>query len=369
MNRTVNDHDRHFAPIRRRTLLALSALPLIGMPARAAPVLKAGFVYPGPARDSGASASHDLARQAVEQAVGARVKTTVVENVPEGAAAEPVIRKLAASGHKLIFATAYGYMSPTEKVARDFPKVIFEQAYGNREEDNLGNYEARMHEGAYLMGVLAARMTRSNILGMVGAVPLPDVIRNINAFALGAQSVNPKIRTRVVWAHTRYDPVKERQAAENLLSQGVDVLGQTTESPAPLQAAQQRGRYALGWGSDMARFAPRAHLTATISDWSEFYVKTAQAVLNGAWRRRDFDGGLKQDMVRLAPLNRAVPPDVAALIEERRKMLLSYHIRVFAGPLRDQDGHVRVSINANLRARELMGMNWFVHGVDGAIPR
>lgn len=365
MTKTVNEPEL----IIRRKLLALSALPLVGMPAHAAPVLKVGFVYPGPVGDSGSTFAHDRGRRAMEAALGGRVKTTYVENVPEGAAAEPVIRKLAADGNKLIFTTSYGYMSPTEKVARAFPKVVFEQANGNREEANLGNYEARMYEGAYLMGVVAGRMTRTNVLGMVASMPNPEVIRNINAFTLGAQSVNPKIRTKVTWVNAWYDPVKERQAAESLIAQKADILAQTTESPAPLQVAQQRGKFGFGWGSDMSRFAPRAQLLAATIDWSELYTDTAKAVLNGAWRRRDRDGGLKQDMVHISALNRVLPADVVALLDERRKQILSYAVRVFAGPLRDQDGHVRVSINANLRARELMGMNWFVQGVDGVIPR
>jgi simple sugar transport system substrate-binding protein len=357
------------AMLKRRRLLALPALPLIGVPAHAARAMKVAFVYVGPVADGGWTLVHDLGRKEMEQALAGRIRSTFVENVPEGGEAERVLRQLAKDGNRLIFATSAGYAKAIDKVAQEFPKVMFEHAGGIRKGPNLGSYEIRTWEGAYLLGVLAGRMTRTNVLGMVASYPVPETIRTINAFTLGAQSSNPRIRTRVAWANSWHDPARERQAAESLIAQGADVLGQTTHSLAPLQVAQQRGKFGFGWGADMSRLAPRAHLSASINYWGEYYTDTAKAVLNGAWRPRDFDGGLRQDMVRLAPLNRAVPPQVAALFEERIKQIKSYAVRPFAGPLRDQDGHVRVSIGSNLLQRELMGLNWLVQGVEGTIPR
>lgn len=359
----------HPPTITRRKLLALSTLPFLGAPAAAAGAMKVAFVYVGPAAGAGWSFAHDQGRRAMEAALAGKVKSTFVENVPEGPDAEPVIRQLAADGNRLIFTTSSGYMSATEKVAAAFPRVIFENANGYKKAANMGNYETRMYEGAYLLGVVAGRMTRTNVVGMVGSVPVPDVIRNINAFALGAQSVNRKIRTKVAWVGAWHDPAREGQAAESLIAQGADILSQTTESPAPLQVAQRRGKFGFGWNADMARFAPKAQLVACTTHWDEYYADTARAVLNGAWKPREFKGGLKGEMIRFTSLNWAAPADLTALLDERRKQILSYAVRPFAGPLRDQDGHVRVSIGANMPARELIGLNWFVQGVEGTIPR
>ena len=230
--------------MKRRPLFALIFVAALSssFTAHAAEPLKVGFVYVGPVGDAGWTYAHDQGRRDMEKALGAQVKTTYVESVPEGADAERVIRKLAADGHKLIFTTSFGYMNPTEKVARAFPKTVFEHATGFKTAKNMGNYESRMYEGAYLLGVVAGRMTKTNTLGIVASFPIPEVIRNINAFTLGAQSVSPKIKTKVVWVNSWYDPARERQAAETLIAQGADVLSQNTDSPATLQVAQEKGK-------------------------------------------------------------------------------------------------------------------------------
>ena len=209
------------------TTLAAASLLAVSTPLRAAEPLKVGFVYVGPIGDAGWTYAHDQGRLALEKALGAQVKTTYVESVPEGADSERVIRKLATEGNKLIFTTSFGYMNPTEKVAKAFPNVIFEHATGYKTAKNMGNYEARFYEGAYLLGVVAGKMTKKNSLGIVASFPIPEVLRNINAFTLGAQSVNPAIKTKVIWVNSWYDPAKERQAAETMIAQGVDILGQT----------------------------------------------------------------------------------------------------------------------------------------------
>jgi len=350
------------------TLTAASLLCFTGL-VRAEEPLKIGFVYVGPIGDAGWTYAHDQGRLAMEKALGAKVKTTYVENVPEGADAERVIRKLATEGNKLIFTTSFGYMNPTEKVAKLFPNVVFEHATGYKTGKNLGIYESRFYEGAYLLGVIAGKMTKSNILGVVASFPIPEVIRNINAFTLGAQSMNPAIKTKVIWVNSWYDPAKERQAAETLVAQGVDVMSQNTDSPATLQVAQEKGVYAFGWDSDMVKFAPKAHLTANTNDWGGFYTDTAKAVLAGTWKSGEVRGGLKEGMVKMSPLNPVVPAEVAKAFEEKKKAMAEGKFYPFQGPLKDQSGAIKVAAGAVMPLKELLSMNFYVQGVEGSVPK
>ena len=358
----------------RRKLIALAALAVsLGLsataPARADEPLKVGFIYVGPVGDAGWTYAHDQGRLEMEKNLGAKVKTTFVESVPEGADAERVIRKLAADGNKLIFTTSFGYMNPTEKVAKAFPNVVFEHATGFKTGKNMGVYESRLYEGAYLNGVLAGKMTKSNTLGVVASFPIPEVIRNINAFTLGAQSVNPAIKTKVIWVNSWYDPAKERQAAETLIAQGADVLNQNTDSPATLQVAQEKGKYAFGWDSDMLKFAPKAHLTAATNHWGDFYTETAKAVIAGTWKTGEVRGGLKEGMVRMSPLNPAVPAAAAKAYEEKKAAIASGRFTPFQGPVKDQSGAVKIAAGATMPLKELLSLNWYVQGVEGSIPR
>ncbi|MGH8447331.1 MAG: BMP family ABC transporter substrate-binding protein, partial [Solimonas sp.] len=284
--------------LRRHLVAALALFAACGT-AVAAP-LKVAFVYIGPVGDAGWTYAHEQGRLALEKALPGQVKTSYVESVPEGADAERVIRQLAADGNQLIFTTSFGYMEATLKVARMFPKTVFMHATGYKTAKNVGVYEARMYEGAYLLGVLAGGMSKSNTLGYVASFPIPEVIRNIDAYTLGAQSVNPKIKTKVIWVNTWYDPGKERQAAETLIAQGADALCQNTDSPATLQVAQQKGVYACGWDSDMARFAPKAQIAAGVADWGPFYIKTAREVIAGSWKSGDSKWGVAEGMVQIA---------------------------------------------------------------------
>ena len=357
----------------RRHLLALPlALGLCALPAlhvQAAEPLKVAFVYVGPVGDAGWTYAHEQGRLEMEKNLAGQVKSTFVESVPEGADAERVIRKLATDGNKLIFTTSFGYMNPTEKVSKAFPKVVFMHATGFKMGKNLGNYETRQFEGAYLDGVVAGKMTKSNTLGVVASFPIPEVIRNINAFTLGAQSVNPAVKTRVVWVNSWYDPAKERQAAETLIAQGADVLGQNTDSPATLQVAQEKGKYGFGWDSDMSKFAPKAHLTAATNHWGGFYTDTAKAVLAGTWKPAEVKGGIKEDMVRMSPLNSVVPADAAKAFEAKKKAIADGSFHPFQGPLKDQEGKVRLAAGATLSQKELTSLNWYVQGVEGSIPK
>ncbi|MYM95763.1 BMP family ABC transporter substrate-binding protein [Duganella vulcania] len=359
--------------INRRKVLAVAALAAatIGMSASvfAAEPLKIGFVYVGPVGDAGWTYAHDQARLAMEKELGAKVKTTYVENVPEGADAERVIRKLVAEGNKLIFTTSFGYMNPTEKVAKTTPGVVFMHATGFKTGKNLGTYESRLYEGAYLNGVIAGKMTKSKTLGFIASFPVPEVIRNINAFTLGAQSVNPGVKTKVIWVNSWYDPAKERQAAETLVAQGADVMAQNTDSPATLQVAQEKGVYAFGWDSDMSKFAPKAHLTAATNNWAPYYIETAKAVIAGTWKTGEYRGGMKEGMVKMSALNAVVPADAAKAFEEKKAALTAGTFAPFTGPIKDQSGVIKYAAGVAAPVKDLLSMNFYVQGVEGSIPK
>lgn len=332
--------------------------------------LKAAFVYIGPVGDGGWTYQHDLGRQAMEKAMAGKVKTSFVENVPETADAERVIRQLAAGGTQLIFTTSFGYMDPTMKVAKLFPKVRFEHATGYKTAPNVSVYQSRFYEGAYLLGVIAGKMTKTNTLGFVGSFPIPEVIRNIDAYTLGARSVNPKSKTKVIWVDTWYDPGKERQAAETLIAQGADMLAQNTDSPAVVQVAEEKKVHAFGWDSDMAKYGPHAHLTANTEDWGVYYIDEAKKALDGSWTGgRKTYWGIKEGLVVLSPLNPAVPADVAKIFEDKKKAIAAGTLLPFAGPIKDNSGADKVPAGKDIPIEDLMALNWYVDGVEGSIPK
>jgi len=357
----------------RRAMVALAACVLsVGlMPARAAESsVKVAFIYVDPVGDTGWSYQHDLARRELERVLGSQVKATYVESVPATADAERVIRQLAVAGNQLIFTTSFGYMEPTLRVAKLFPKVNFEHATGYKTAANVVTYETRFYEGAYLLGVLAGKTTRSNTLGFVGSFPIPEVIRNIDAFTLGARSVNPRATTKVIWVDTWYDPGKERQAAEALIAQDADVLAQNTDSPAIVQVAEKHGVHAFGWDSDMSKYGPNAQLTANTENWADYYIAEVRKVLAGTWTGgRQTANGIKENMVVLTPLNKSVPPDVARLFEEKKRAISDGRLLPFAGPIRDNTGAARLGPGTALTHEQLMAINWYVEGVDGSVPK
>lgn len=353
------------------SIVAVLAGVFAGLPAAFAAdePLRVAFIYVDPVGDTGWSFQHDLARRELERVLGAKVKTTYVENVPATADAERVIRQLAVAGNQLIFTTSFGYMEPTLRVAKLFPKVHFEHATGYKTAANLVTYETRFYEGAYLLGVLAGMTTKSNTLGYVGSFPIPEVIRNIDAFTLGARSVNPKATTKVIWVDTWYDPGKERQAAEALIAQGADVLCQNTDSPAIVQAAEQHGVHAFGWDSDMLKYGPHAQLTANTENWADYYIDEARQAMAGTWTgERHVANGLKENMVVLTPLNKSVPPNVAQLFEEKKRAIIDGKLVLFSGPLKDNTGAVKLAAGSTLTHEQLMAINWYVEGIDGTIP-
>ncbi len=331
--------------------------------------LKVGFVYVGPIGDHGWTYRHDVGRLAIEKALGGRVATTFVESVPEGQDAERVIRQLASSGHRLIFTTSFGYMNPTVKVAKRFPKVYFEHATGYKRAPNLSTYMARFYEGRYVAGRIAGRMTKSNVIGYIGSFPIPEVVRGINSFTQALRSVNPDATVKVVWVSTWYDPGKEGDAAKALIDQGADVILQHTDSPAPLQVAEARGVWAVGQASDMRKFAPKAQLTAIIDNWDGYYVQRAKDVLDGTWKSGDTWGGLNTGMVEMAPYNEAIPLAVVSDAKATVAGIISGAIHPFSGPVKNQAGEVVVPEGKVASDGELLSMDWYVEGVQGKLPK
>jgi basic membrane protein A len=354
----------------RSMLMTACLVAVTALCSAASAPLKVAFVYVGPVADGGWSYEHHLGKLAVDKEFGPRVETSYVESVPETADAERVIRQLAAKGNDIIFTTSFGYMEPTLKVAKLFPKVKFEHASGYKTAANMVAYEARFYEGAYLLGVLAGRTTKTNTLGFVGSFPISEVIRNIDAFTLGARSVNPKVHTKVVWVDTWYDPGKERQGAEALIAQGADVLCQNTDSPAVVQVAEEKGLHAFGWDSDMAKYGPHAQLTANTENWGVYYIDEIKKAFDGSWTGdRKIKWGIKEGAVVLTPLNASVPADVAKLFESKKQAIADGTLVPFAGPLKDNTGAQKVSAGASMSVDELVSINWYVEGVDGTVPK
>ena len=335
----------------------------------AADKMKVGFIYIGPVGDAGWTYAHDLGRQYLAQHLGDKVSVTYIESVPEGQESAGVIRSLAARGYKLIFATSFGYMDPMLQVAAQFPNTVFMHCSGYKTAPNMGTYFGRMYEPRFLTGLIAGAMTKTNKIGYVAAHPIPEVIRGINAFTLGVRAVNPNAQVHVIWTNTWYDPATEKEAALSLLGLGCDVLTQHQDSPATLQAAQEKGVYAIGYNTDMSKFAPKAYLTSPIWTWGPFYVKTAEQVLNGTWKTEQYWGGLKDKVVGLAPMSKLVPQSVQRLVLQIKKDIINGDFKVFEGPIYDQNGKLRVKDGEVLPDSDLLSMNWFVQGVVGNIPK
>ena len=325
-----------------------------------------GFVYVSPIGDAGWTYQHDLGRLQLEKETG--VTTSYVENVAEGADAERVIREMAKRGDKVVFATSFGYMNYALKVSNTFRKTAFVHATGYKLGKNMGLVNARFYEGRYLTGVIAGEMTKSNVLGYVAAFPIPEVLQGINAFIKGARSVNPKAELRVIWVNSWYDPGKEREAALTLLSQNADVITHHTDSTAVVQAAEEKGKYAFGYHSDMAKYGPNAHLTATTHHWGDYYVKTVKEVQAGTWKPTSVWGGYQEGMIKLAPLNKAIPADLQARIREMEKQLTAGTLHPFAGPVVDQGGKTIVAAGQNMSDDQLNKMNYYLQGVVSKIP-
>jgi len=358
------------ASLRGWVARALACAAVICAPLAAAQQpLRIGFVYVSPVGDAGWTTQHNLGRLEMEKALGARVATRFVENVPEGADAERVIRDLAATGHQLIFTTSFGYGNPTIRVAREFPNVWFEHATGYQRAANVGTYNARFYEGRYLAGLVAGSMTKANVVGYVAAFPIPEVLQGINAFTRAMRSVNPKVEVRVIWVNSWYDPGRERDAAMTLIGQGADVVTHHTDSTAVVQAAEEKGVYSVGYHSDMAKFGPKGHLTAATHQWGEFYIRTARALLDGKYQPSNLWGGIREGMIRLAPIHASVPQAVRDRAIAVERDIAGGRFHPFAGPVRDQAGKERAPAGRALTDDELGKMDYYVEGVAGQLPR
>jgi basic membrane protein A and related proteins len=331
--------------------------------------LKIAFAYVGPVGDGGWTFAHDNGRKAIEKEFGDKVVTSFVEKVPESADAERVIRDMAAQGNKLIFGTTFGYMEPMLKVAADHKDVKFEHATGYKTAENMRTYDSRTYEGAYMAGVIAGKMTKSNTLGVVASIPIPEVIRNINSFTMGAQSVNPKIKTKVVWVNEWFNPPKETEAATALINGGADILFQNTDSSAVLQTAEKMGKRAFGWDSDMTAYGPKAHLGSAIINWAPYYIKATRDALEGKWTgNAGVWWGVKEGAIDMVSIAEDVPADTKARIDEIKKGLSDGSFAVWKGPIVGQDGKEVLAKDAVADDKFLGGVNFYVKGVEGKVP-
>jgi len=368
----------NLALLKRRALLrAACVLPLVGLnlPAWAAPTvaraaglkLRVAFVYVSPVAQAGWTTQHERGRRAMQAALGDKVESFYVENVPEGADAERVIRDLASQGYQLIFTPSFGFMNPTLRVAQEFPNTLFEQGTGYRTAANVGTYNARYYEGRYLSGVIAGRATRTHRAGYVAAFPIPEVLQGINAFTRGARSVDPNFQTAVVWTDAWHDPGRERDAAIALAGQGADVLTHHTDTTAVVQFAEERKLMAVAYCSDMAGFGPNAQLVAVTHQWGGFYTRTVQSVLNGTWQSMRVLGGVRDGMIELQGFNARLAPDIRALVEAKQRDIATGRLHPFMGPVRSNTGQL-VQTKGSMSDDTLAAMNYFVEGVLGKLP-
>ncbi len=335
--------------------------------AHAAEKLKVGFIYVGPVGDFGWSYQHDQGRKAVEKEFGDKVETTFVENVQEGPDAERVIEQLVRAGNTLIFTTSFGFMEPTLKVAKRHPKVMFEHATGYKREKNVATYNAKFHEGRYILGQIAAKVSKTGTVGYIASVPIPEVIAGIDSFMLGAQSINPNLKIKIVWVNGWFDPAKEADAAKALIDQGADVIAQHTDSPAAMQAAESRGVKAFGQSSNMITFGPNAQLTSIVDNWAPYYIERVKLALDGKWTSTDTWSGLKDGEVEMAPYTN-MPDDVKKLAEETEEAIKSGKLHPFKGPIYKQDGTLVVKEGEVLADKDILSLNWYVKGIDDKVP-
>ena len=353
---------------------AAPAAPAASAPAAAASApkaepLKIAFAYVGPVGDGGWTFAHDNGRKALEKEFGDKIKTSFVESVPESADAERVIRDMVGQGNKLIFGTTFGYMETMLKVAADSKDVKLEHATGYKQAENMRTYDSRTYEGAYMAGVIAGKMTKTNTLGVVASVPIPEVVRNINSFTLGAQSSNPKIKTKVVWVNEWFNPPKETEAATSLINGGADVLFQNTESPAVQKTAEAKGKRAVGWDSDMTAYGPKAHLASAVINWGPYYIKATKEALDGTWKGGTGAWwGVKEGAIDIVSIAEDVPAETKAKVAEVKKGLADGSFVIWKGPITDNAGKVQVAKDAVADDKFLGGLNFFVKGVEGKVP-
>jgi len=330
--------------------------------------LKIGFIYVGPTGDHGWTYRHDIGRQDIQKHFGDKVEIKYIESVPEGPDAERVMRSMAMEGMDIIFATSFGYMSGMVKVAKEFPNVKFEHATGYKQGPNLATYGLRLYQARHVQGVIAGMMTKTNKICYVAAFPIPEVIREINTYYLGAKSVNPNVDIDIIWVNTWYNPVKEGEAAKVLITQGCDMVAQHTDSPSPLQVAEKEGVFGFGQASDQLKFAPKAQLTATIDNWGPYYIDRVQAIFDGNWNTGDYFGGMiDDDVVAMAPFTN-MPADVAAFAGKIKDGIKNGKYHAFIGPIKDNTGKLQLKDGEIADDKHLNTMMYYVEGINAKVP-
>lgn len=327
---------------------------------------KVAFVYVGPVGDAGWTYAHDMGKKYLEEQVP-NVKTTIVEAVKEGPEAETVLTQLAEQGNKVIFATSFGYMDYVQKVAAKYPDVVFLHCSGYKTAENVGTYFGRMYQPRYLSGLVAGSKTEKDVIGYVAAFPIPEVIRGINAFTLGVREVNPDAKVKVVWTNTWYDPATEKEAAISLLDSGADVIAMHQDTPGPMQAAEEKGAFAISYNTDMSQFAPKAVMTGPVWNWGPYYAETVKAVIEGTWKSDQYWGPMSDGITDLAPFGDMVPAEVKQLVEDKKQAIIKGEFDVFQGPIKDQSGAEKVPAGGALTDEEMLSLDWFVEGVEGSL--
>ncbi|MBB4102357.1 BMP family ABC transporter substrate-binding protein [Allorhizobium borbori] len=349
---------------------AASAAVLVGaaVTAEAADKTKVCFIYVGSRTDGGWTQAHELGRQELEKALGDKIETPFLENVPEGPDAERAIERMARSGCSLVFTTSFGFMDATLKVAQKFPKVKFEHATGYKTAENVSTYNSRFYEGRFINGQIAGAISKKGVGGYIASFPIPEVVAGINAFVTGARTVNPDFKLKVVWANTWFDPGKEADAAKALIDQGVDILTQHTDTTAPMQVAAERGIQAFGQASDMIKAGPKTQLSAIVDTWGPYYIKRTNALLDGTWKSEQSFDGLKDGILTMAPYTN-MPDDVKAKAEATEAKIKSGEIAPFTGPLNKQDGTPWLKAGEKADDGTILGMNFYVEGVEDKLPQ
>jgi basic membrane protein A len=349
-------------------MLCIVSMPAFAMDAIPEEDVKAGFIYIGPVGDGGWTYMHEQGRLEMEEAFP-EMSSSYVESVPEGPDSARVMETFVQRGFQVIFATSFGYMDFVQEVAERHPEVVFMHCSGYKRAENVGTYFGRMYQARYLSGLVAGSMSESNVIGFVAAQPIPEVIRGINAFTLGARKANPDVEVKVIWLFSWFDPGKEKEATKALIDAGADVIGMHADSGATPQTAEEAGVYVVGYNNDMSRYAPTKHLTAPVWDWGMVYKATIEDVVNGTWKSSDIWWGLKEGLVGLAPFGEAVPEEVKALVEKESDKIIKGEWDVFYGPVKNQSGEMVVAEGEAMSDADMLSMSWFVEGVKGNIPK
>ena len=344
------------------TALSVAATSTAG----SAATIKAAWIYVGPHNDGGWSQAHNNGRLKVQKAMGANVKTTFKESVPEGPQAAQVIDSLVRDGNKIIFATSFGYMDAMAAAAKKYPDVYFEHATGYKTSKNFANYFGAGEDAIYLSGIAAGAATKKSVVGYIVPFAIPEIIRHANAFALGVQLVKPKAKIKLVWTKSWFDPAKERKAAESLVAAGADVIGQNVDSPSAGQYAQSKGLPWVGYNSDSKRFAPTSWLVAAVYDWGPYYLKRVRAAANGTWKTGSYWGSMKDGFALLSSYGPKVTPKTKALIAKKRAEIISGKFYEFQGPLYDQSGKLRVPKGKRMTLPQILSVDWLVRGIEGS---